>query len=128
MSWASLEVDPGMRISFLIIVLSERMRVTRICPDSLGTRKDTLYQTFGRMGYDQLAGGKVHLCLVCEMSAPGGVPDSVPPALLPRDAREYRYQPLAMRDEIIALEVGEKWQNDMGNLDALWSVVAFFEL
>lgn len=128
MPWASLEVDPGVRIPFLITVLSERMRVTRICPDSLGTRKDTFYQTVGRMGYDQLAAGKVHPCLVYEMSAPGGVLDSVPPALLPRVAREYRYQPLAMRDEIIALEVGEKWQNGMGNLNAPWSVVAFFEL
>jgi len=61
MPWASLEADPGVRMSFLMVVLGEMMRVTRIRPDSLRMREDkwTFYQTVGRMEYDHLAGGKV---------------------------------------------------------------------
>ena len=97
---ASLEVDPGMRMSSMV-VLGETVTVTQIRPDDLRMRDTWIFQqTVGRMRYDQL---------VCEVSAPGGaVPDSVLPAVLTRGAREYRCRRLAMCG-LVTPEVGERW-------------------
>jgi hypothetical protein len=40
MLWTSLEVDPGVHMSFLMVVLGETVRVTRIRSDSLRVWED----------------------------------------------------------------------------------------